>query len=67
VLERVDLGRDDIGGLRLRLVAVKNVDPNAEDVALKVAGDDGRERYNPNVVLDLEYVGLLPKRAVVAT
>jgi 2-methylfumaryl-CoA hydratase len=67
VLERVDLGRDDIGGLRLRLVAVKNVDPSAEDVSLKVAGDDGRERYNPNVVLDVEYVGLLPKRAVIAT
>jgi 2-methylfumaryl-CoA hydratase len=66
VLDRIDLGRDDIGALRLRLVAVKNVDPSAEDVALKVAGEDGRERYNPSIVLDLDYVALIPKRAVVA-
>jgi 2-methylfumaryl-CoA hydratase len=66
VLERMDLGRDDLGGLRLRLVAVKNVDPNREDVPLKLAGDDGRERYNPAVVLDLDYVALVPKRAVAA-
>ena len=35
----------------------------AEDVPLKVAGDDGRERYHPNVVLDLDYIVLMPKRA----
>ena len=65
VLGRIDLGRDDIGALRLRLAAVKNVDPNAEDVTLKVADEDGRERYHPNVVLDLDYVALVPRRAVV--
>jgi len=64
VLDRIELGRADLGALRLRLVAVKNVDPTREDVALKVAGDDGRERYNANVVLDLDYVALIPKRAV---
>jgi len=64
VLERIELGRTDLGGLRLRLVAVKNVDPTREDVALKVKADDGRERYNANVVLDLDYVALIPKRAV---
>jgi 2-methylfumaryl-CoA hydratase len=64
VLERVDLGRQDVGGLRLRLVAVKNVDPSSEDVPLRVTGDDGRERYGPNVVLDLDYVALMPRRAV---
>ncbi len=47
VLERIDLVRPDIGALRLRLVAVKNVDPSAEDVPLRVASDDGRERYGP--------------------
>jgi 2-methylfumaryl-CoA hydratase len=67
VLDRIDVGRTDIGALRLRLVAVKNLDPNADEIALKVAGDDGRERYHPNVVLDLDYVALLPKRAVVAS
>ena len=41
VLERIDLGRADIGALRLRLVAVKNIDPSAEDVA---AAGDGRRR-----------------------
>ncbi len=64
VLERIHIGRDDLGALRLRLVAVKNVDPSKEDVPLKVAGEDGRERYAPNVVLDLDYVALTPKRAV---
>lgn len=67
VVERVDVGRDDIGGLRLRLVGVKNVDPNTEVVPVKVRDEDnGRERYNADVVLDLDYVGLIPKRAVLA-
>jgi 2-methylfumaryl-CoA hydratase len=65
VLERIELGRDDVCGLRLRLVAVKNVDPSREDAPLKVANDGGRERYADHVVLDLDYVGLLPKRAVI--
>ena len=63
MLERIDIGRDDIGALRLRLVGVKNADPSAEDIALRVSGDDGKERYHPNVVLDLDYVALMPKRA----
>jgi 2-methylfumaryl-CoA hydratase len=66
VIDRIDLGRGDVGALRLRLVGVKNADPTREDVPLKVSGDDGRERYNPNVVLDLDYVALLPRRAVMA-
>jgi len=66
VLERVELGREDLGGLRLRLVAVKNADPSSEDVLLRVTDDAGRERYGEQVVLDLDYVGLVPKRAVIA-
>ena len=66
VLERIDIGRGDLGALRLRLVAVKNVDPSQEDVPLKTADESGRERYAPNVVLDLDYVALVPKRAVLA-
>jgi len=62
VLERIDLGRDDAGALRLRLVGVKNSDPREEDVPLRVKGDDGRESYHPNVVLDLDYTVLVPKR-----
>jgi 2-methylfumaryl-CoA hydratase len=66
VLERIDVGRDDIGALRLRLVAVKNVDPSQEDVPLKVRDENGRERYAEHVVLDLDYVALLPRRKVLA-
>ncbi|MCI0783118.1 MAG: MaoC family dehydratase [Chloroflexi bacterium] len=62
VLERIDLGRDDAGALRLRLVGVKNSDPREEDVPLRVKKDDGGEAYHPNVVLDLDYTVLMPRR-----
>ncbi len=62
VLERIDLGRADAGALRLRLVGVKNVDPNEEPVELKVGDESGREQYHANVVLDLDYTVLMPKR-----
>jgi 2-methylfumaryl-CoA hydratase len=62
VLERIDLGRADAGALRLRLVGVKNIDPREEDVSLRVKNDAGRESYHPNVVLDLDYTVLMPKR-----
>jgi 2-methylfumaryl-CoA hydratase len=65
VLERIDLGRDDVGGLRLRLVGVKNIDPTHELIDLRVSVD-GRERYNEHVVLDLDYVAVLPKKSVIA-
>jgi 2-methylfumaryl-CoA hydratase len=61
ILERIDLGRPDAGALRLRLVAVKNADPATEDQPFRTAGEDGRERYHPNVVLDLDYTVLMPK------
>jgi 2-methylfumaryl-CoA hydratase len=63
VLERIDLGRPDCGALRLRLVGVKNVDPSEEDVPLRVKDEEsGREGYHPNVVLDLDYTVLMPRR-----
>jgi 2-methylfumaryl-CoA hydratase len=62
VLERIELGRADAGALRLRLVGVKNSDPREEDVPLRVKDDAGRESYHPNVVLDLDYTVLMPKR-----
>ncbi|MDO8616173.1 MAG: MaoC family dehydratase [Dehalococcoidia bacterium] len=63
VLERIDLGRADAGALRLRLVGVKNLDPNEEDVPLRVKdAESGREGYHPNVVLDLDYTVLMPRR-----
>lgn len=64
VVDRIEIGRADVGALRLRLVAVKNADPSREEVVLKTTDDSGRERYGPNIVLDLDYVALIPKRAV---
>jgi 2-methylfumaryl-CoA hydratase len=61
VLERIDLGRPDGGALRLRLVGVKNRDPNTEETPLRVTDEQGRERYHENVVLDLDYMVLMPK------
>ncbi len=63
VLERIDLGRPDCGALRLRLVGVKNLDPNEGEIPLRVRDpDSGRESYHPNVVLDLDYTVLMPRR-----
>ncbi|MBW2714673.1 MAG: MaoC family dehydratase [Deltaproteobacteria bacterium] len=64
VIERIDLGRDDLGALRLRLVAVKNQDPSLEHFEIKTRDlESGRERYPSNLVLDLDYTVLIPKRA----
>lgn len=63
VLERIDLGRDDAGALRLRLVGVKNLDPREEPIELKVKDPErDRESYHPNVVLDLDYTVLMPRK-----
>ena len=63
VLERIDLGRADCGALRLRLVGVKNLDPSEEPIEAKVKDpESGRESHHPNVVLDLDYTVLIPKR-----
>lgn len=56
-------GRTDAGALRLRLLAVKNQDPEAEPLEIKSVDEkSGRERYHPNVVLDLDHWVLIPKR-----
>ncbi len=60
VLDAVAL-REDLGALRLRLVAVKNLDPSKEPVPLRAQQDDGRERYHPAVVLDLDYWVSMPR------
>jgi 2-methylfumaryl-CoA hydratase len=62
VLDKAELaGRSDVGALRLRLVGVKNADPSKENVPLKVE-KEGRQSYHPNVVLDLDYWALIPRR-----
>ena len=63
VLDRAELpGQAHLGALRLRLVAVKNADPAEEDIPRRVSRD-GREGYDPRVVLDLDWWGLVPRRA----
>lgn len=57
VIERIELpGRSDVGALRLRTVATKDLP--CGDFPYK--GEDGR--YLPQVVLDLDYTVLLPRR-----
>ncbi len=61
VLERWELpGRKDLGALRLRMVGLKNL-------ASKSLGDShieqsGKRSYHPNVVLDLDYTVLIPRK-----
>ncbi|MBF0333147.1 MAG: MaoC family dehydratase [Alphaproteobacteria bacterium] len=58
VLERMEIpGRADVGGLRLRTVALK--DEPAGGFAFK----DERGDHHPAVVLDFDYTVLMPRRA----
>ncbi len=62
VLDRADLS-DRLGALRLRLVAVKNMNPMGEEVPLRIRDErTGREAYHGSVVLDLDYWLAMPKR-----
>ncbi len=67
VLETAMLPREPhLGALRLRLVAVKNADPHSQKIELRSRDPEtGRERYDPAVVLDLDYWLLMPRRAPV--
>ena len=57
VLDKVELpGRTDLGALRLRTVATKDL--GCADFPYR--GEDGK--YLPNVVLDLDYTVLMPRR-----
>ncbi|MEY4583050.1 MAG: hypothetical protein RL701_7753 [Pseudomonadota bacterium] len=63
VLAKAELpGRSDVGALRLRLAAFKNLNPALEAVSLKVE-KDGAEVYHPSAVLDLDYWALIPRRS----
>ena len=57
VLDRWELpGRSDAGALRLRMVGIKNATP-AEISEMKP-----QNSYHPNVVLDLDYTVLMPRK-----
>lgn len=59
VLAKAELpGRDDVGALRLRLVAAKN--RPCHDFPLK----DEEGKYLPEVLLDFDYWALMPRRGV---
>jgi 2-methylfumaryl-CoA hydratase len=61
VLDRAPLsGRADAGALRLRLVATR--DRPCRDFPLQ----DGDGRYLPEILLDLDYWALIPRRAAAA-
>ncbi|GMA38881.1 hypothetical protein [Mobilicoccus caccae] len=60
VLERMEIpGRTDVGALRLRTVATKDL-PCA-DFPLRITEGDKAGAYHPQVVLDLDYTVLIPR------
>jgi 2-methylfumaryl-CoA hydratase len=60
VLEKLEVpGRRDVGALRLRTVAAKNLACCA--FPYKAVSEEGRGGYHPAVVLDLDYTVLLPR------
>ncbi len=62
ILDKTDLpGRTDCGALRVRLVGLRDVSPTQAGFPLKVS-KDGRDVYSTDVVLDLDYWLLVPRR-----
>lgn len=60
VLERLEIpGRTDVGALRLRTVATKDLP--CGDFPYRQTEGDGAGKYLPNVVLDLDYTVLIPR------
>ena len=61
IIDSFEVDNQDLGALRLRLIALKNLDPMKDSVDIKI-DKDGREVYNPAVVLDYDYTVLVPKK-----
>ncbi|MGB8330293.1 MAG: MaoC family dehydratase [Polyangiales bacterium] len=62
ILDKADLpGRTDCGALRVRLVGLKDVRPTEAGFPLKVS-KGGKDRYHQDVILDLDYWLLVPRR-----
>jgi 2-methylfumaryl-CoA hydratase len=63
ILDKAPLGgRDDVGALRVRLCAAKNVDPSREPFARRVKNDKGEDVPDARLVLELDLWLLLPRR-----
>ncbi|ROH85551.1 MaoC family dehydratase [Pseudomethylobacillus aquaticus] len=61
VLEKWELpGHHDLGALRLRLIGLRNLPADQFD-SLHIE-QDGKSGYHPQVVLDLDYTVLMPRR-----
>jgi 2-methylfumaryl-CoA hydratase len=61
ILEKWELpARKDFGALHLRLLGFKNM--RAETVDVPADYSQGKPVYHPNVVLDLDYTVLIPRR-----
>jgi len=61
VLDKWDVpNRRDVGALRLRMVGVKNI--NADTLESPYVTIDDKQTYHPNVVLDLDYTVLMPRK-----
>lgn len=61
VLDKWEIrGRSDLGALRLRMVGVKNM--TADKLPQTHVEQDGKQVYHPNVVLDLDYTVLIPRK-----
>lgn len=58
VLEKIALQRDDIALLRLRSIGLKNTPPQELGELRDASG-----KYKPNVILDLDYTVVIPKKS----
>lgn len=61
VLERIELESPHVGALRLRMIGVKNAP--VSNIAFPPAETGGKPAHPANVVLDLDYVLAMPRRA----
>lgn len=53
--------RDDVAAIRLRMVGVKN--QTADSLTTTHTELNGKQQYHPNIVLDLDYTVLMPRKA----
>lgn len=53
--------RDDVGALRLRMIGIKN--QAADSLTDSHVELSGKRQYHPNIVLDLDYTVLMPRKA----
>jgi 2-methylfumaryl-CoA hydratase len=59
VIDKFDSGSKHVGGLRLRMIGVKNARPESIEFPDSKLG---KVSYPSNVVLDLDYTIAIPKR-----